>query len=127
MTVLHSSSTSATVEVHDPTGPFWMVLGESTNAGWHASVAGRDLGAPQVIDGYGNGWLVTPSTPGHDLVITLQWTPQHLVNLALVASGVALVLCGGLALWPTRRRRSRGARGGASGRAPGAARAPDGS
>ncbi|HUI03176.1 MAG TPA: alpha-(1-_3)-arabinofuranosyltransferase family protein [Acidimicrobiales bacterium] len=106
-TVLHASSTSATVVVHDPTGPFWMVLGESTNAGWHASVAGHDLGAPQLIDGYGNGWLVTPSAPGHDLVITLQWTPQHLVDAALVFSALSLVLCAALALAPTRRRRSR--------------------
>ncbi len=45
--------------------PFWMVLGQSTNAGWHAITStGKDLGAPQVIDGYANGWLVTPSKPG---------------------------------------------------------------
>ncbi len=41
------------------------------------SVAGKDLGPPQLIDGYANGWLVTPKTSGRDMVITLEWTPQR--------------------------------------------------
>ena len=106
ITVVHSSATSAKVVVHDPAGPFWMVLGQSTNAGWHATTGtGVDLGAPQVIDGYANGWLVTPPKPGHNMVITLDWTPQRLVDVALVASAVTLALCLVLACWPSRRRR----------------------
>jgi hypothetical protein len=99
------------VDVHDPTGPFWMVLGQSTNAGWHATTStGLDLGAPQVIDGYANGWLVTPSKPGRDMVITLDWTPQRLVWIALVVSAATLGLCLVLACWPRRRRqRHKGA------------------
>jgi hypothetical protein len=86
-----------------------MVLGQSTNAGWHAVTGtGKDLGAPQLIDGYGNGWLVTPTKPGQDMVITLTWTPQRLVWIALVASAFTIVVCVVLALWPRRRRRGRG-------------------
>jgi arabinofuranan 3-O-arabinosyltransferase len=110
LTVVHSSATSAKVVVHDPTGPFWMVLGQSTNAGWHATTgAGTDLGPPRVIDGYANGWLVTPSAPGHDMVITLTWTPQRLVWVALAVSALSLVLCVVLGCWPRRRRGRRGA------------------
>jgi len=110
--VIHSSTTSAQVVVHDPTSPFWVVLGESTNAGWHATTgSGVDLGAPALIDGYANGWLVRPTAPGHDMVITLQWTPQRLVWGAFVVSGVTIALCLVLGCWPRRRRRRRGQRG----------------
>jgi len=106
LSVVHSSATSAQVVVHHAAAPFWMVLGESTNAGWHATVAGKDLGPPQVIDGYANGWLVTPTTPGRDLVITLMWTPQKFVDAAIIVTALALALCVGLVCCPRRRRRT---------------------
>jgi hypothetical protein len=105
MKVQSSGTTSANVVVHAPTAPFWLVLGQSTNSGWHASASGADLGPPQLVDGYANGWLVTPSTPGRDMVITLRWTPQRMVWAALAASAVALALCLALACWPRRTRR----------------------
>ena len=37
-------------------GPAWLVLGESYNSGWRAACDGRDLGEPEVVDGYANGW-----------------------------------------------------------------------
>ena len=40
--------------------PFWLVLGQSNNSGWTASVDGHDLGKPQLVDGYANGWLIDP-------------------------------------------------------------------
>ena len=108
VTVVHFSTTSATVVVHDPTGPFWMVLGESTNAGWHAiSRRGRTSGTPQLIDGYANGWLVTPTQPGHDMVITLHVDARSdWCDVALVASAATLVLC---AAWRAGRRAGAGA------------------
>ena len=39
--------------------PFWLVLGQSNNAGWEATAAGKDLGGSTLVDGYANGWLVT--------------------------------------------------------------------
>jgi len=107
MTVLHATATSARVEVRDPTGPFWMVLGESTNAGWHATADGDDLGAPQLVDGYANGWLVTPAHPGRTMIITLDWTPQRTVDEALVVSGAAVVVCLVVGCSPRRRLRLR--------------------
>ncbi len=65
----------------------------------------RTSAPPQVIDGYANGWLVTPSTPGHDMVINLHWTPQRLVWVALAVSAATLVACTVVACWRPRRRR----------------------
>ena len=44
-------------------GPSWLVLGESFDNGWRATCDGRSLGAPQVIDGYANGWLAPGRLP----------------------------------------------------------------
>jgi hypothetical protein len=41
------------------------------------------------------------------MVITLEWTPQRLVWIALVVSAVTLGLCLVLACWPRRRRQRR--------------------
>ena len=42
-------------------GPFYLVLGESINRGWTATVdGGPSLGAPELIDGFANGWIVNP-------------------------------------------------------------------
>src|SRR5262249_7201873 len=64
--------------------PFWLVLGESNSTGWHASIAGDDLGRPALVDGYANGWLVVP-TAG-TFTVDLEWTPQRSVWVALAIS-----------------------------------------
>jgi hypothetical protein len=79
--------------------PFWMVLGESQNAGWEATVAGTGVGGSTLVDGYANGWRVDP--PSGTFHVTLRWTPQTKVWIALAVSAIALLLCLVLAL---RRR-----------------------
>jgi len=68
------------------------VFGQSQNSGWRASVHGRSLGAPVVVNGYANGWLVTPPAGGGPVTVALRFAPQHLVDLALLASALGLVL-----------------------------------
>jgi hypothetical protein len=80
--------------------PFWLVLGESNNAGWEATVDGKDVGGSTLVDGYAKRWRVEP--PSGSFHVTLAWTPQRNVWIALAVSGIALVLCLVLAL---RRRR----------------------
>jgi arabinofuranan 3-O-arabinosyltransferase len=109
LTVTHTTATSATVVVHGARAPFWMVLGQSTNAGWHATTGGHDLGAPRLIDGYANGWLVAPSRGARTMTITMTWTPQRMVDVALLISACALVASVVLACWRPGYRR-RGAR-----------------
>ena len=44
-----------------PGKPFWLVLGQSLSPGWAAKATGLgSLGKPQLVDGYANGWLITP-------------------------------------------------------------------
>jgi len=100
------ATTSATLRVTNATAPFWVVLGESRNQGWTATVAGRSLGPPQLVDGYANGWLVDPPTP--DLTVQLRWAPQNRVWAALALSAGALLACLGVvaaSLLVGRRRR----------------------
>jgi hypothetical protein len=98
---------------------FHLVLGESENKGWVATVdGGRSLGAPQLIDGFANGWTVTPADlAGHlragTTMVTLRWEPQQAVWGALLVSAVAFAAALVVAfwpatLWPRRRSRRRG-------------------
>ncbi len=84
-----------------PGSPFWLVLGESNNAGWQATIAGRDAGGSTLVDGYANGWFVHPTSS--TFTVTLKWKPQETVWIALAISAGAMLLCMFLAL--QRRRR----------------------
>jgi hypothetical protein len=96
--------------------PVNLILGESINAGWKASVVGGgDLGPPVLIDGYANGWRLDPSSLGsalHDgtVSVVLSWQPQKEVDVALIVSLAAIIACLVLAFVPLRRRRRRSGR-----------------
>jgi arabinofuranan 3-O-arabinosyltransferase len=80
-----------------PDEPFWLVLGQSYNDGWTASVDEDDLadsegpGAPQLVDGFANGWLITPGSESFD--VALRFAPQQRVNIGIVVSAVAAFGC----------------------------------
>lgn len=78
----------------EPGTPFWLVLGQSFNRGWELGGARPDL-----VDGFANGWRITPGARSFEL--TLTWTPQRVVNVGLAGSAVAALGCLVLAL---RRR-----------------------
>jgi hypothetical protein len=81
-----------TVEVTGatPGQPFWLVLGQSHNPGWTATADGEALGEPQLVDGFANGWLVTPERAS--FTVDLQFAPQKRVDAAIVISIVATLL-----------------------------------
>ena len=93
--------------------PFWLVLGQSHSEGWRLTLDGATVDgtradvAPILIDGFANGWLVSPD-PGSDgsIRMHLQWTPQRLVRLGL---GLSLVAALGCLLVALRGRRDDGA------------------
>ena len=91
--------------------PQWVTLGQSVNPGWKATVNGRDIGESRLVDGYANGWLVSP-TKGGVADITFTWVPQQTVNRALAVSVIAVVLCLVLVIVGSVRRRRRRAESG---------------
>ncbi len=97
--------TSFTAKVTNATQPFWFVLGQSYNKGWHASIGGHDLGAPTLVDGYANGWLVDPKGRS-SFTVALEWTPQRRVWIALGISVIACIACLVIALVTWRRARA---------------------
>ncbi len=112
VTVDSQSNTGMTVTIHRDGKPFWLVLGQSFNAGWSASVAGgRNLGPPQLIDAFANGWYVPAGPPGV-MVVHLNWTPQRVIWAALGVSGVSILACVLVVVVPEaralRRRRRPG-------------------
>ena len=103
--IVHNGRTKLELDVTGatPGDPFWLTLGQSQNAGWQATADGVDLGGSTLVDGYANGWRVTPTSAHFD--VTLTWTPQRRVWIALGISAVALLLCLVLALRGLRHRR----------------------
>ncbi|MBX3284902.1 MAG: discoidin domain-containing protein [Actinobacteria bacterium] len=91
--------TSIDATVTDADQPFWIVLGQSYNQGWHASADGEDLGPPTLVDGYANGWEVPA---GASVDIHLEWTPQRVVWGAIWASLGFVLVALVLALRPRR-------------------------
>ncbi len=93
VSVLEQGRTSLTVEVGPAEGPVWLVLGQSHNAGWELrDEGGVDMGAPRLLDGFGNGWLIQPS-PNAPTSFDLSWVPQGLVRTALGLSLLAALGC----------------------------------
>jgi arabinofuranan 3-O-arabinosyltransferase len=80
-----------------------LILEQSWNPGWTASIDGVDLGPPTLIGGYANGWMLPAGGDGRS--VELRWTPQDGVRLGLAVSAAgALVVLAILAVTWRRRR-----------------------
>ena len=118
VTVTSTHVDSQSARVQGASSPFELVFGQSINSGWHAVAtpgagAARgahpvDLGTPRLVDGFANGWDVTAADlhalGGSTFTVTLRWTPQTEVWLALGASAATLLLCLLLVFLPERWR-----------------------
>ena len=112
ITILAAGLTSYRLSVAATRAPFWLLLGQSRNPGWHAEIGGRDLGPSTLVNGYANGWFVSVPATGGPTEVRLHWTPQRIVDRAIVVSvgGTALCLLI-LAVGAIRARRRRWATG----------------
>ena len=93
--------------------PYWLVLSQSYNAGWQANAKGLPaLGPSTLVNGYANGWLVEPaaSRHGEPVHVTLRWTPQRRVWIAIAISLLAMFVAVGVIIVAMRRRRAPAAR-----------------
>ncbi len=90
--VTESGRSNMRAVVTGATRPFWLILGQSLNSGWHATVDGKELGESTLVNGFANGWRVEPSGTG-PLTVQIDWTPQRTVNLALGISLAGVLAC----------------------------------
>jgi arabinofuranan 3-O-arabinosyltransferase len=123
VTVVHQTATAihlSVASVPARSAPFELVMGQSINSGWQATVNGHSLGTPVLIDGFANGWTVDLSQLGasvhHGVMdVTLTWAPQKRVDVAVIVSTLGILACLVLAMIPAgrwRRRRRNRARSG---------------
>jgi arabinofuranan 3-O-arabinosyltransferase len=99
--VLSQNRTGMKVSVTGDGTPFWLVLGESQSRGWVATTqSGVDLGSSTLIDGYANGWYIPGTAATGTTVVNIEWQPQRVVNVAILASSGALAASLGLVLLP---------------------------
>lgn len=107
--VTHQGRSSLDVRIDPAAQPYWLVLGQSFNDGWRATVGGRSLGPPQLVDGMSAGWLVDPAVVGGGAIsVSIQWTPQRLITTALRISMFGALICLILAtIGPATARRIR--------------------
>ncbi len=98
LTVTSSRPTSFDLQVGAARAPYTLVLGQAFDPRWRASIDGRDLGAPSVVDGYSAGWQVRDPGPHR---ISIRYGPQRPadaaigVSVATVGGAAALVILGG--------------------------------
>lgn len=97
--VASRDATAVSLAVTDatPGTPFWIVLGQSHDAGWQSVRSDEDteVDGPHLVNGYANGFLVTPTTS--DPSVQLQFVPQNRVEVALLLSAIGTLLAVALA------------------------------
>jgi arabinofuranan 3-O-arabinosyltransferase len=104
--VWSTSRTAVTVHTTAAAGPWYLVLGQGFDPRWSATMDGRRLGPPVLLDGYSVGWRVDAPGPHR---FTISYGPQKAGAAAGLASLAALVLV--LMLLVGRPRRAPGAVG----------------
>lgn len=82
--------------------PYWLVLGQSDNAGWELTAGDVDFGPSVLVNGFSNGWRIDPSKLPEGATLHLTWAPQRTIWVALLLSGLGFVVCLVLAFRPPR-------------------------
>ena len=90
--VISNGRTSLEAEISGQESPFWLVLGQSFNEGWVMTIDGRDMGSPELVDGFANGWFVDSLETG-TLEVSFKWAPQKNIWVALSISLVGILIC----------------------------------
>lgn len=91
--VTKNSPSAKSVRVTKTSAPKAVVLGQSYDERWSATLGGKDLGRPVLLDGYSSGWVLPAGAEG---TVEMRFTPQRYANVALVFSLAALLLAGAL-------------------------------
>ncbi|WP_404382433.1 alpha-(1-_3)-arabinofuranosyltransferase [Knoellia locipacati] len=87
-------------------GPYTVVLAQGMAPGWRATLDGRPLPAPSVVDGFAMGWVVDDSSRPHSLEIV--YGPRSWALGALAISIIAALLAALVILHDRAGRRATG-------------------
>ncbi|MFZ4516708.1 MAG: discoidin domain-containing protein, partial [Acidimicrobiia bacterium] len=104
--VVSHGPVGTSAEIRNAAKPFWLVLGQSANAGWRLQVSGATASARTLVDGYANGWRITPDGSGGPILVRVEWTPQRWVWRAIGVSVFTVLLSLGIVTmswWRARR------------------------
>jgi arabinofuranan 3-O-arabinosyltransferase len=113
--VTDRSGAGMTIRTGAAADPYYLVTGQGYDRRWRATMDGRDLGPPLLLDGYSVGWRITDPRPHR---FEVAFGPQRAARWALLASAAGLVLVAVLLTgwrpgrrwtglperWPRRRR-----------------------
>jgi arabinofuranan 3-O-arabinosyltransferase len=89
LTIRSSSPSRMEVTATRARSPYYVLTGQAFDDRWTATMDGRSLGKPIVVDGYSVGWRIDDLQP-HRFVFS--FGPQRWVTLAQILSAAALVL-----------------------------------
>lgn len=90
LTVERDDTRTRTVTLEPCPNGCWLIFGEGYNVAWRASIDGRDLGDPELVDGGFNGWPLPPSD--QPVTVDLRWTAQATVTWGLMIGVVSSLL-----------------------------------
>jgi arabinofuranan 3-O-arabinosyltransferase len=96
------SHVRATVAANFGDKPYVLVLGQGFDSRWRATVDGKSLGKPFLVDGYAMGWKIDDP---RSHVVDLEFGPQIGTNVGAAISGVGLLVVSALAVLPRRAPR----------------------
>jgi arabinofuranan 3-O-arabinosyltransferase len=97
-------SDRATIRIQGATGPYYLVIGQNWDPHWRASIDGRDLGSPMLLDGYSAGWLIDHVG---SYTVSVRYGKQSIYSLALLLTGATLLFAFGVVIANALRKRNR--------------------
>jgi arabinofuranan 3-O-arabinosyltransferase len=100
--VTESSRSGMTIRAGAAGGPYYLVVGQGYDRRWRATMDGRPLGPPLLLDGYSVGWRISDQHPHR---FEVAFGPQQTATWSFVASAAGLVLVALLLVGRRPRRR----------------------
>src|SRR5207244_12287536 len=79
----------SSVRVNGADGHFYVVIGQNFGLQWRATIDGKDLGSPLLLDGYSAGWRVSQTG---SFTVTVAYRPQRTYTIVLIVSAFALLI-----------------------------------
>jgi arabinofuranan 3-O-arabinosyltransferase len=98
--VTGSSRSGMTIRTGPAGGPYYLVVGQGYDRRWRATMDGRWLGPPLLLDGYSVGWRITDQRPHR---FEVAFGPQRAASLSQAVSAAGLALVALLLVGPRRR------------------------